>query len=127
MADYSAPLRYRAHALETAACLWEAVLEMEAIGVAVSGTPEQEERGAMIRATREAIGSSGLRLTVIGWTDAVDATWQEADGCDELGTSGQYGGCFDWDFVPGWIVANVDWSSPHRPTCGRAPHKVPGV
>lgn len=122
-----APLAYRAASLETAACLWEAVLEMEAIGEAVSGDPEQEERGAMIRATREALGSAQLRLTVIGWTDHVDAAWIEADGYDDMGNGGQHGGPFDWEFVPGWIVANIDWSDPYRPTYRPSPHTVAGA
>lgn len=122
-----APLAHRAASLETAACLWEAVLEMEAMREAVSGDPEQEERGALIRATREAIGSAALRLTVIGWTDLVDAAWIEADGCDDMGNGGQYGAPFDWEFVPGWIVANIDWSDPYRPTYTPSRHTVAGV
>lgn len=101
--------------LETAACLWEAVMEMERCGAGLYGcTEEQNMRGAAIRATREAIGSSHLRLTVIGWTDAVDAAWQAVD--DPTGNNpGQYDESFDWDFVPGWIIANVDWSDPQGP------------
>ncbi len=123
-----APLAYRAASLETAACLWEAVLEMEAIGAPgamVCPDVEAEKRGAMIRATREALGSAQLRLTVIGWTDLVDAAWIEADGCDDMGRGGQYGGPFDWEFVPGWIVANIDWNDPYRPTYTPSRHMEP--
>jgi hypothetical protein len=112
-----APLQYAAASLETAACLWEAVLDMERIGESVAGDPVQEARGAAIRAAREAIGSASLRMTVLGWVDHVDAAWRQVDTAD--GTyphGGQYSEAFDWDFVPGWIVANVDWSDPHYVT-----------
>ncbi|WP_257721824.1 MULTISPECIES: hypothetical protein [unclassified Sphingobium] len=23
--------------------------------------------------------------------------------------------CFDWDFVPQWILDNIDWSDPYGP------------
>jgi hypothetical protein len=103
---------YTALHLETAACLWESVLEMEA-------AKDSEDDAARIRAlqiitAREMIGSSGLRLTVIGWTDAVDVAWKAID--DPTGNCpGQYGDSFDWDFVPGWIIENVDWSDPESP------------
>lgn len=116
MTSTSAPLVYRAASLETAACLWEAVLEMEA---------ESSPRAALIRAAREAIGSSHLRITVIGWTDLVDAAWIDADGCEDVGTSGQFAGSFDWDFVPGWVDANIDWSDPHNPHYAPSPHTAP--
>lgn len=104
---------YTAESLETAACLWEAVLLME----------QQTLRGGdlsplakAIQACRNAMGSSGLRLTVIGWTDRVDAAWRLVDtdnGKEPNG--GAYGESFDWDFVPGWIRDNVDWSDPANP------------
>lgn len=101
-----APLAYRAASLETAACLWEAVLLMES---------RDDALAAQIRDAREMLGSSHLRLTVIGWTDLVDAAWIAVDGDDGLGNSGQYENSFDWDFVPGWIVDNIDWSNPSSP------------
>ncbi len=107
MTYFSEPLQYRASSLETAACLWEAVLEME--------SDTDGEWSALISATRAAIGTSALRLTVIGWTDAVDAAWQAADGCEDMGRGGEYDGPFDWEFVPGWIAANVDWTDPRNP------------
>jgi len=79
----------------------------------------------MIRAARKEMGSSHLRLTVLGWTDLVDAAWINADGCEDMGRGGQYDGSFDWDFVPGWIVANIDWSDPHNPAYRPSPHTVP--
>lgn len=125
MTHSQAPLAYRAASLETAACLWEAVLDMESNGGYALASPEKAERAAQIKAARDALGSSHLRLTVIGWTDALDAAWLDADGCDDMGRGGQYGGSFDWDFVPGWIIANVDWSDPYRPTVSPSPHTAP--
>ena len=112
MTHCNAPLVYSASSLETAACLWEAVLDME----------QGQEFGSLIQAARKAMGSSHLRLTVIGWTDMVDAAWQEADGCEDLGRGGQYGAPFDWEFVPGWIAANVDWTNPHSPQVLQSKH-----
>ena len=44
----------------------------------------------------------------MGWTGAVEAAWSAvADGYDL---------CFDWDFVPGWIIDHIDWSDPAHPT-----------
>lgn len=92
-------------ALETAACLWEAVLTLrdhpatdsDAIALALA-----------IRETCNAVGTADLRLTVVGWTGAVEAAWSAvADG---------FGMCFDWDFVPGWIIDHIDWSDPAHPT-----------
>jgi hypothetical protein len=115
MTDYTAPFIYRAASLETAACLWEAVLDMENDGITRGADEPAFSRAEMIRATREAIGSSALRLIVIGWTDAVDAAWKLADVDPVSGFGGQYGEPFDWEFVPGWIAANVDWSDPQSP------------
>lgn len=117
---------YPATCLETAACVWEAVLDMERIGDGVAGDPDQEARGAAIRACREAIGSSHLRLTVLGWVDAIDAAWRQVDtdfGQEPRG--GCYGEAFDWEFVPAWIVANVDWSEPNGPTLGVIADQTP--
>ena len=96
--------------LETAACLWEAVLDLQNASGAAATLAEQ------IQATREAIGTAALRFTVIGWSDAVDAAWQIADTDPTCPGGGQYGGAFDWEFIPEWIVANVDWSNPQGPT-----------
>lgn len=115
MTDFNAPLAYRASSLETAACLWEAVMDLEQIGRSASGDPAQELRGAQIRECREMMGSSSLRLTVIGWTDALEAAWRIADEDPATGHGGQYGAPFDWEFVPEWIVENIDWSNPERP------------
>ncbi len=99
-----------AFALETAACLWEAVLSLRDHPVT---NPADIERALLIRESCNAIGTAALRMTVIGWTDAVDAAWASvADG---------YLGCFDWDFVPDWIIRHVDWSDPCHPLFRQEP------
>lgn len=108
---------FPAASLETAACLWEAVCEMEQNGDTRSADSDLEERGEMIRAAREAMGSSALRITVIGWTARVDAAWLEAQDT--------YDFPFDWEFVPGWIARNIDWSNPHCPTVRAVPLPEP--
>ena len=92
-------------ALETAACLWEAVLTLrdhpatnqDAVALALA-----------IRETCNAVGTADLRLTVIGWTGTVEAAWSAVADSYDL--------CFDWDFVPGWIIDHIDWSDPTHPT-----------
>lgn len=40
----------------------------------------------------------------------------DASGRDCLAdVEDDYALCFDWDFVPGWIIDHVDWSSPMMP------------
>ena len=116
MTDFAAPLAYRAASLETAACLWEAVLEMESTADVRDGRPigfPEAGRARDIKATREAIGTSALRRIVIGWTDAADAAWRIADTDNGRSPAGgEYGEAFDWEFIPAWIVQNVDWSEP---------------
>lgn len=92
---------YPAASLETAACLWEAVLEMRDTRHAADQIAAS--RAATIRAAFGRIGTSAIRLTVLGWTDTVDAAWAEVRE--------SYDAPFDWEFVPDWIAANVDWST----------------
>lgn len=90
--------------LETAACLWEAVLTLrdnpatdpDAIGLALD-----------IRKAFDALGTAAMRLTVVGWTEAVEAAWRIFQDDDHL--------CFDWDFVPAWVIDTIDWSDPMQP------------
>ncbi|WP_231376756.1 hypothetical protein [Sphingomonas melonis] len=91
--------------LETAACLWEAVLGLRDRPIS---DPDAIGLALMIRSAFEALGTAALRLTVVGWTDAVDAAWRAVED--------DYPLCFDWDFVPDWIVDHVDWSDPLHPT-----------
>lgn len=93
-----------AFALETAACLWEAVLSLRDNPAT---NPADIERALLIRESFRAMGTGALRLIVIGWTDAVDAAWAKV--------AGDYGMSFDWDFVPDWIIRHVDWSVPCHP------------
>jgi len=93
-----------AFALETAACLWEAVLSLRDNPIT---DPADLERALLIRGSFKAVGTAALRLTVIGWTGALDAAWAEA--------ADDYPMSFDWDFVPDWIIRHVDWSDPFCP------------
>lgn len=97
-------MRDSSSALETAACLWEAVLSLRDRPVS---HPENIELALQIRSSFEAIGTSALRMTVIGWSDAVEQAWAKV-GED-------YPLSFDWDFVPAWIDAHIDWSEPANP------------
>ncbi|MFX4086758.1 MULTISPECIES: hypothetical protein [Sphingobium] len=96
--------QYSQASLETAACLWEAILSLRDQPVT---NPDALALSLDIRKAFEALGTATLRMTVVGWTDAVDAAWREAADDFTL--------CFDWDFVPGWIIDHVDWSDPMRP------------
>ncbi|MFC0203326.1 hypothetical protein [Novosphingobium soli] len=92
-------------ALETATCLWEAVLTLRDHPAT---DPDAIALALAIRETCNAVGTADLRLTVVGWTGAVETAWSAvADGYDL---------CFDWDFVPGWIIEHIDWSDPAHPT-----------
>lgn len=110
------PATYTAASLETAACLWEAVLEMESVDLARlpksrANYTAVASRASAIKAARARIGTVGLRLTVIGWTNAVDAAWKATDDPKGTGYGGEYPDAFDWDFVPHWIAANIDWDT----------------
>lgn len=94
----------RDFALETAACLWEGVLALrDSPGL----DPESVARAHAIRASFEAAGTGQIRLDVVGWSDAVDAAWAAVQDSYQMS--------FDWDFVPEWIIANIDWSDPGNP------------
>ncbi|MBM6577142.1 hypothetical protein KCP91_12235 [Microvirga sp. SRT01] len=90
---------YRASSLETAACIWEALLEHR------SNPP--------LAAAFERLGTSELRLIAMGWTDAVDAAWKVAED--------DYQGPFDWGFVTDWIAENIDWTGPRPVRRNAAP------
>ena len=92
-------------ALETAACLWEAVLTLRDHPAT---DPDAIALALAIRETCNAVGTADLRLTVVGWTSAVEAAWSTVADSYDL--------CFDWDFVPGWISDHIDWSDPAHPT-----------
>jgi hypothetical protein len=92
-------------ALETAACLWEAALTLRDHPAT---DPDAIALALAIRETCNVIGTASLRLTVVGWTSAVEAAWRMVVDRYDL--------CFDWDFVPDWIVRHIDWSDPAHPT-----------
>ncbi len=92
-------------ALETAACLWEGVLTLRD---RPATDPDAIALALAIRETCNAVGTADLRLTVVGWTGAVEAAWSAVADSYDL--------CFDWDFVPGWIIDHIDWSDPAHPT-----------
>jgi len=95
----------RESALETAACLWEAVLTLRDHPAT---DPDAIALALAIRETCNAVGTADLRLTVVGWASAVDAAWSAVADSYDL--------CFDWDFVPDWIIDHIDWSDPAHPT-----------
>jgi hypothetical protein len=108
--------------LETAACLWEAVLELCSGETSPGGLKEA------VQASREMLGTSELRSTVIGWAEAVDAAWREADtDGGKFPDGGQYENAFDWEFVPNWIAENIDWSDPERPHIERVAIDAPAA
>src|SRR3546814_776857 len=91
--------------LETAACLWEAVLTLRDHPAT---DPDAIALALAIRETCNAVGTADLRLTVVSWTGAVEVSWSAVADSYDL--------CFDWDFVPGWIIDHIDWSDPVHPT-----------
>ncbi|PZU06038.1 hypothetical protein [Sphingomonas sp.] len=95
---------YGEASLETAACLWEAVLDLRDNP---RSDPDSIGLALMIRKACDALGTASLRLMVVRWTQAVEAAWRDVED--------DYALCFDWDFVPGWIIDHVDWSSPMMP------------
>ncbi|WBQ17702.1 hypothetical protein [Sphingobium yanoikuyae] len=95
---------YSKDSLETAACLWEAVLALRSRPIT---DPDAIGLALAIDWAFDALGTAALRLAVVGWTDAVEASWREVEN--------DYPLCFDWDFVPGWIIDHVDWSDPFHP------------
>ncbi|MET0376743.1 MAG: hypothetical protein ABW128_21120, partial [Rhizorhabdus sp.] len=90
--------------------LWEAVLEQLSNGGGIKGKRSEVE------ATRERIGTSHLRLIVVGWADAACQDWNEV-------REDQWDRCWDWDWIPQWL-ANVDWST-EMPTL-KSPRLIPG-
>lgn len=92
---------FNAESLETAACIWEAVLEILNGGAGHKGLRVQAQR------IRENIGTAELRSVALRWTELVDAAWEKVKD--------SYSGPFDWEFVPEWIAQNIDWSG-DKPT-----------
>lgn len=80
---------YAAASLETAACLWEAVLERR-------DDPD-------VNSAFERLGTSEVRSIVLRWVELLDAAWQKVEET--------YDAPFDWEFVPQWISAHIDWTT----------------
>lgn len=99
-------------ALETAACLWEAVLTLRDHPAT---DPDAIALALAIRETCNAVGTADVRLTVVSWASAVEAAWSAVADSYDL--------CFDWDFVPDWIIDHIDWSDLAHPTI--RPEPVP--
>lgn len=87
---------FDATSLETAACIWEAVLHILHCGGSEKGLRFKVER------IRENIGTAELRRIALRWTELVDAAWEKVKET--------YSGPFDWQFVPEWISENIDWN-----------------
>ena len=96
--------QYSQASLETAAGLWEAVLTLRPRPIT---DPDAIGLAPAIGKSFDALGTAALRLTVIGWADAVEAAWREVQN--------DYPLCFDWDFVPDWIIDHIDWTDPFHP------------
>lgn len=96
--------QYTLSHLETAACLWEAILELRD---RPATDPDAIARALAIRKSFDALGTSALRYVVVNWVDALEASWAASEG--------DYPLSFDWDFVPHWIVETIDWSDPRNP------------
>lgn len=102
--------QYMLSHLETAACLWEAILELRDRPATDS---DAIARALAMRKSFDALGTSALRYVVVNWVDALEAAWAASE-CD-------YPLSFDWDFVPRWIVETIDWSDPRNPAIRETP------
>jgi len=91
--------------LETAACLWEGLMDLYQRAVAPGKTyPRRLEPEAtpLERAVVDWLEGSGwakVRLTVIGWTNECQAEWAKVEHA--------YTERFDWDFVPEFLEGKL--------------------
>lgn len=88
--------QYPASSLETAMCVWEAVLEIMNGGAGHKGLRVQAQR------IRQNMGTSALRLAVMEWVELIDAAWER--------DKASYSDPFDWGYVPEWLARHIDWS-----------------
>lgn len=108
------PGRYTDDTLDVAASLWGVVLDMRHAIAAIHSDVAAHARD--VAASFERMGTTALRLCVLGWTEFVEAAWYDAPRtCDKL---------FDQDFVPRWIIDNIDWTSGNQPMM-RPPSPAP--
>ena len=101
---------YTETSLETAACLWEAVLFLCDHPVT---DPDRLALSLDIGKAFDTLGTAALRMTVVGWAEAVETAWRAVED--------DYPLRFDWDFVPAWIIDTIDWSDPHHPAATSRP------
>lgn len=97
-------IHYTLSHLEAATCLWEAVIELRDRPAA---DPDAIARALAIRTSFDLIGTSAMRIIVVGWIDAVDAAWYRIQESCPF--------CFEWSFVKQWVVDTIDWSDPDNP------------
>lgn len=88
--------KYDTESLETAACVWEAVLDI------LNGSAGEKGLRKKAQRIRENLGTAELRCLVLRWVDLIDAEWAKVKE--------DYDGPFDWEFVPDWIASNIDWT-----------------
>lgn len=80
--------------LETAACLWEAFLEL---------ARKPEGYGPAMEATRLSWGTSEMRLTIISFSQECDRAYKAASN------AGKFDEPFDWEWCPHFLVEHVVW------------------
>lgn len=82
---------YTRDQVETACCLWEAIIELRGENVELDHAFRRH-------------GTSEMRIAVIGLAVECDEEWQELtqDAKDDIGA-------FDWEYCPGFIK-RVDWT-----------------
>jgi len=90
---------------ETAVCIWDAIRDMR------EGSRDNAV-SLNIDGTFEAIGTAAVRSAAMGWIDAIETAWMRLDD-DSI--------AFDFEFVPDWIMSNVDWSDWRGPAVRPAP------
>jgi hypothetical protein len=81
--------------VDSAMCLWEAMLDLK------SGDTFEEITQAFAQN-----GFASMRNFARSWAEQCHLDWQAADFDD----------CFDWEWCPLWLREGIDWSEPHRPT-----------
>ncbi|MEP2533512.1 hypothetical protein [Shimia sp.] len=86
---------------EVAACLWESVLDADP-----GATPDPAAEGwqANMQRKARAEGMAALRSHVIGYAADAESGWSLAQG------SG-FDSPFDWEFVPRFVAACIDWKN----------------
>lgn len=90
--------------LDAAACLWESTRHLledihksQADPTSLPLMPWQQQLLNHV----DAFGSMELRAMVVAWSEEVHRDWERAFN------SGEFDGCFDWEFVPEWLVAKL--------------------